>query len=60
VGLNVEIYPEPEREEREAILVALEKLLAQEALPPAYRSAWRGEAIRENLSGSADDDHHPF
>jgi hypothetical protein len=51
-----EIKPEPSPEERAAILAALERLLAADTGPTAYRSAWRGAGIRENLDGSAEDD----
>ena len=41
------ITPEPTPEERAVILAALARL-AKNGLPAAYRSAWRGEGIREN------------
>jgi hypothetical protein len=44
-----EIRPEPSPEERAAILAALERLLADDSVPPAYRSAWRDQGIRESL-----------
>lgn len=43
------LEPEPERGEREAVAVALERLLAGEHVPAAYRSAWRRLAIAENV-----------
>lgn len=46
-----EITPEPSPEEREALDAALERLLAGEATPPAYASAWREAGIRENVDG---------
>jgi hypothetical protein len=43
--------PEPDAEAREAIALALERLLAERELPPAYGSRWRAEGIAENLDG---------
>jgi hypothetical protein len=43
------VRPEPEPDEREAVALVLERLLAKDALPPAYRSRWRAEGIAENL-----------
>jgi hypothetical protein len=43
--------PEPDPEAREAIAVALGRLLAGDGPPPAYRSRWRAEGIAENLDG---------
>ncbi|HYX87802.1 MAG TPA: hypothetical protein VE753_00385 [Gaiellaceae bacterium] len=54
--MDVDIRPEPEPAEREAILAGLEKLLAEEGLPAAYRSAWRAEAIRENVVERLDEE----
>ncbi len=54
--MDVEIRPEPGPEERLAILAGLEKLLAQDGLPTAYRSAWRAAGIRENVGDSPEDD----
>lgn len=48
--MDVRITPEPE--ERDAVLVAVEELLSRDPLPPAYRSAWRQRAIRENVEFS--------
>ena len=47
--MEYEIRPEPRPEEREAIVLALERLLARDPTPPAYRSRWREAAVRENL-----------
>jgi hypothetical protein len=47
--VEVRIRPEPSTEERAAILAAVERLLAGDSLPPAYRSAWRAAGARENL-----------
>jgi hypothetical protein len=49
------IRPEPTPEERAAILAALERLLSEDARPPAYRSAWRDAGVRENLDNSGED-----
>jgi len=53
--MEAEIRPEPSPEERAAILAALERLLADDSGPPAYRSSWRAAGIRENLDESGDD-----
>lgn len=47
--MEPEIRPEPSPEQRAAILAALERLLAEDSLPPAYRSSWREAGILENL-----------
>ena len=43
--------PEPDPEVREAIALALGRLLTGDEPPPAYRSGWRAEGIAENLDG---------
>ena len=43
--------PEPDPEGREALALAVERLLEAEALPSAYASRWRAEGIAENLDG---------
>jgi hypothetical protein len=48
------IRPEPDPEEREALALALERLLSSAEVPPAYTSRWRAAGIAENL-GSAED-----
>jgi hypothetical protein len=48
--VDVRITPEPE--ERDAVLAAVEALLARDPLPAAYRSIWRQRAIRENVEFS--------
>jgi hypothetical protein len=45
--VDVRITPEPD--DRDAVLAAVEALLARDELPPAYRSAWRDIGVRENL-----------
>ena len=47
--MEPEITPEPSSEERAAILAALQDLNADESAPPAYRSLWRRDGIRENV-----------
>jgi hypothetical protein len=54
--VDIEIRPEPGPDERKAILAGLEKLLAEESLPSAYRSAWRAEGIRENVGDPPTED----
>jgi hypothetical protein len=54
--MEPEISPEPSPEERAAILAALECLLENDPLPPAYRSAWREAGVRENLDDLGEDD----
>jgi hypothetical protein len=51
--VDVEIRPEPSPEERRALLASLERLLAEPEPPPAYRSGWRKEGIRENVDAEA-------
>ena len=53
--MEPEIRPQPSPEERAAILAALERLLADELLPTAYRSAWRETGVRENLDDPCED-----
>jgi hypothetical protein len=48
LGVDVEIRPEPPADQREAILRTVEELLACDPHPPALRSAWREQGIREN------------
>ncbi len=43
------IEPDPSPEERKAIELALERLLGDDALPPAYTSGWRDAGIHENI-----------
>jgi hypothetical protein len=47
--------PDPDPEAREAIALALERLLRPYQLPPAYRSRWRAEGVGENLGGTDDE-----
>lgn len=54
--MEVEIRPEPDPAERRAILAGLQKLLAQDGVPSAYRSVWRAAGIRENVEDSAEEE----
>lgn len=45
----MELHIRPEPENRDAVLAAVEALLARDLPPPAYRSAWREHGVRENL-----------
>jgi hypothetical protein len=49
--MDVEIRPEPVPREREAIELALLRLVQRGGSPPAYRSAWRRAGITESLDG---------
>jgi hypothetical protein len=51
--MEPQIRPIPEPEERAAILAALERLLPDERVPAAYRSAWREAGVRENVDDAA-------
>jgi hypothetical protein len=45
--VDVRITPEPD--DRDAVVAAVEALLARDELPPAYRSAWWALGVRENV-----------
>jgi hypothetical protein len=45
------IRPEPDSEEREALALALERLMSADEVPLSYRSRWRAAGIAENLGG---------
>jgi hypothetical protein len=48
--------PEPEPREREALELALDRLLADDAdEPPAYGSEWRRAALAEGVAGGDED-----
>jgi hypothetical protein len=53
--VDVELTPDPAPEEREAIEVALRKLIAGSAAPVSYQSAWRAAGIREAVEDQAAD-----
>ena len=50
--MDVRITPEPE--ERDAVLAAVDALLARDSLPPAYRSGWRLRGVFENVGEDED------
>ena len=52
--MDVRITPEPE--DRDAVLAAVEALLARDPLPAAYRSGWRLRGVLENVSEAEDQD----
>jgi hypothetical protein len=52
--VDLEISPEPSPVEREALTIALQRLLAGQVLPQAYASGWRTVGIRENLDAEED------
>jgi hypothetical protein len=52
----VEIRITPEPDERDAVLAAVEALLARDSLPPAYRSGWRLRGVHENVGENEDQD----
>jgi hypothetical protein len=54
--VDAEIRPEPQIEEREAILRAVEELLARDPRPPSHRSPWREQGIHENVDENALDE----
>jgi hypothetical protein len=45
--MDVEITPRPEPDERQAIEVALRRLMGRGTQPLAYTSAWRKAGLRE-------------
>jgi hypothetical protein len=53
--VDVEITPEPSREERAAIIVALREL-AQDPRPAGCGSAWWADGVRDNLEDAAEGD----
>ena len=58
--MDYEITPEPTPEERAPLIVALERLLAQDgevlAAPPPYTSEWRKAGVRENVDAATETD----
>jgi hypothetical protein len=48
------VSPEPDPEEREALTLALERVLPAADGPPAYASRWRSAGIAENLGDDED------
>jgi hypothetical protein len=57
--VDFETRPKPDPEQEEALTLALERLLAGDVMPPAYRSRWRAEGIAENLGGEASSETAP-
>ena len=53
--MEYEIRPEPTARERDAIVAALERLLARDPVPAAYTSLWRDAGLRENVDEDEDD-----
>jgi hypothetical protein len=51
--VDFETRPKPDPEQQEALTLALERLLAGDVLPAAYRSRWRAKGIAENLGALA-------
>jgi hypothetical protein len=51
--VDFETRPRPDPEEEEALTLALERLLAGDVMPRAYRSRWRVEGIAENVGEHA-------
>jgi hypothetical protein len=51
--VDAEIRPEPQADERDAILRAVEEQLARDPRPPSHGSLWREQGIRENLDDGA-------
>jgi hypothetical protein len=47
--VDLVIEPEPDPKTRDALTLALERLLEDDSPPPAYRSAWRQAGIVENV-----------
>lgn len=54
--MDVEIRPEPDEAQRDAILRVVAEQLAHDASPAGYRSAWREQGIRENTGDDAADE----
>jgi len=48
------VSPEPDPEEREALALALERLLPAADVPPAYASRWWSAGIADNLGADED------
>jgi len=48
------VSPEPEPEARDALVLALERLLPTAGVPSAYTSRWRSVGIAENVGDDED------
>ena len=57
--MDFETRPQPDPEQEEALTLALERLLAGDVIPPAYRSRWRAEGIAESLGAEAANETAP-
>ncbi|HYX77155.1 MAG TPA: hypothetical protein VE757_08270 [Gaiellaceae bacterium] len=57
--MELEARPEPDPEQEEALTLALERLLADDAIPRAYLSRWRAEGIAENVRGTVANESVP-
>jgi hypothetical protein len=53
--VDFEARPKPDPEQEEALTLALERLLAGDVMPGAYRSRWRAEGIAENVGDTANE-----
>jgi len=51
--VDFEARPQPDLEQQEALMVALERLLADNVPALPYRSRWRAEGIAENVAADA-------
>ncbi len=51
--MEIELKPEPGPKEREAIELALQRIMARGSLPPAYTSAWRQAGVRAAVENQA-------
>ncbi|MGN6430660.1 MAG: hypothetical protein ACTHNB_08005 [Gaiellaceae bacterium] len=51
--MDFEARPQLDPEQEEVLTLALERLLAGNVLPRAYRSRWRAEGIAENVAVDA-------
>ena len=62
--MDYEIRPEPTPAEREALIAALERLLAYEGglpeVPAAYRSKWRQAGLRESVGDEGGSEPRPL
>ena len=57
--MDFETRPKLDPEHEEALTLALERLLAGDVMPPAYRSRWRAEGIAENLGAASSTETAP-
>jgi hypothetical protein len=57
--VDFETRPKPDPEQEQALILALERLLVGDVMPPAYRSRWRAAGIAENLGAEAANETAP-